>query len=125
VPPLPLRLAVVALALVPAAVEGRRDYGRAVAAAIIGSLLATPYLNWQDLGQLVLAGWLVLGSALPRWGRWAMAPSYLAVACPAGAIPPLCAAGVWLAGLAALAGRSALADRSASRSRSPAREPTS
>ena len=27
-------------------------------------MLATPYLNWADLGQLLLAGWLTAGELL-------------------------------------------------------------
>ena len=99
-PSLPVRAVVAVLGLIPALLDGRERYGRALAAAIAGSLLATPYLNWQDLGQLILAGWLVLDSAPPRWLRWAFVPGYLAVAYPAGPLPPLCTA---LLGLMALA----------------------
>jgi hypothetical protein len=76
-----------------------------VAAAIAGSVLATPYLNWADLGQLLLAGWLVLGTSPPAWARWAMAPSYVALAYPAAGygLPPICAAAFWLIALALLA----------------------
>jgi hypothetical protein len=102
-PALPLRTAIAALALVPALFEGGPRYGRAVAAAVAGSLLVTPYLNFQDLGLLVLAGWLVLGTSPPRWTRWAMVPSYVAVAYPAGGVPPMSVAGFWVIALSLLA----------------------
>jgi hypothetical protein len=105
VPTLPLRGAIAVVALVPALFEGRQRYGRAVAAAIAGSVLATPYLNWADLGQLLLAGWLVLGTSPPAWARWAMVPSYVAIAYPVPGygLPPICAAAFWLLALALLA----------------------
>src|SRR5437879_1337163 len=47
VPTLPIRAVIALLALVPALFEGARKYGRAVAAAVAGSLLGTPYLIGQ------------------------------------------------------------------------------
>ena len=105
-PVLPLRAAIVVVALVPAVVEGRTRYGRAAAAAVGGSLLATPYLNAQDLSLLIVAGWFALQAGLPRWARWVMVPSYVAVAFPAGPFPPLSVEVVWLLALAFLALRS-------------------
>jgi Glycosyltransferase family 87 len=108
----PLRAAIVLLALTPALFEGAARHGRAVAAAVIGSELSAPYLNNQDLGILVVAGWLVLRCGLPRWARWALVPSYLAVTIPAGPLPragqlvvvaPLTTAAFWLLALAAIA----------------------
>jgi hypothetical protein len=105
-PALPLRAAIVVLALVPALFDGRARYGQAAAAAVVGSLLATPYLNAQDLGLLIVAGWLALQAGLPSWARWAMVPSYVAVAFPAGPLPPLSIEVVWLLALALVAVRS-------------------
>jgi hypothetical protein len=109
-PVLPLRAAIVVLALVPGVMarglEGRSRYGRAAAAAVVGSLLATPYLNAQDLSLLIVAGWFALQAGLPRWARWLMVPSYVAVAYPAGPFPPLSVEVVWLLALAFVALRS-------------------
>src|SRR5205807_6267712 len=101
----PLRAVIVGLALLPALFEGGPRYGRAVAAAVVGSLLCTPYLNNQDLSILVVAAWLALGTGLPAWARVALLPSYVAVAMPAGPYPhhgdlmviaPLVVAVFWL-----------------------------
>jgi len=137
VPTLPLRAAILLLALVPAVCEGRRRYGRAAAAAIVGGLLLTPYLNVQDLGLLVPAAWFALSAGLPRWARWAMPPSYVLVTftLSAGALLPLSVEVFWLLALALLAlvpwlvdtgaGGRPSRERYLSRSRSPAGDPAS
>ena len=108
----PVTGVVAVLALVPAILEGAARYGRAVAAAVVGSVLCTPYLNNQDLSILILAGWLALGTGLPAWARWGLLPGYVAVTLPAGPLPhrgdltvlaPLAAALCWTAALALLA----------------------
>jgi hypothetical protein len=38
-----------------------------MAAGIIGSLLATPYLGFQDFLMLIVAGWLVLRAGATTW----------------------------------------------------------
>jgi hypothetical protein len=38
-----------------------------IAAGIVGSLLATPYLGFQDFLMLIVAGWLVLRGGATRW----------------------------------------------------------
>jgi hypothetical protein len=86
VPALPLRAAILVLALAPALCEGRPRYGRAVAGAVLGSVLTTPYLIGHDLTSLAVAGFLVLGTDPPPWARWAMLPSYVALATPLAAL---------------------------------------
>ncbi|TMC54914.1 MAG: DUF2029 domain-containing protein [Chloroflexi bacterium] len=54
-------LAVVVLTLV-AAWRQRRSPERVVAIGILGSLLFTPYLGFQDFLMLIVAGWLVIRS---------------------------------------------------------------
>lgn len=64
--------------------------GAALAAGILGSLLAAPHLNLQDLTLLVVAAWALwpAGLALTRW-RW-LAAGWLAVELGAGTgIPAL------------------------------------
>jgi hypothetical protein len=38
-----------------------------MAAGIVGSLLFTPYLGFQDFLMLIVAGWLVLRSGATPW----------------------------------------------------------
>jgi hypothetical protein len=38
-----------------------------MAAGIVGSLLATPYLGFQDFVMLVVAGWLVVRAGANAW----------------------------------------------------------
>ncbi len=38
-----------------------------MAAGILGSLLATPYLGFQDFLMLVVAGWLVVRAGATGW----------------------------------------------------------
>jgi hypothetical protein len=119
-PALPLRALVAALALVPALFDGARRHGRAVAAAVAGSMLSSPYFNNEDLALFVVAGWLALGCGLPRWARRAAMPTYLVLLVPPGFEPragqpavvaPVAAAAFWLVALAVLATVPWLVDR--------------
>jgi hypothetical protein len=38
-----------------------------IAAGIVGSLLFTPYVGFQDFAMLVVAGWLLLRTELSPW----------------------------------------------------------
>ncbi len=61
------QVVVVAVTLV-AAWRHRRDGPEVpMAAGIVGSLLATPYLGFQDFLMLVVAGWLVLRAGATSW----------------------------------------------------------
>jgi len=61
------QLVVVAVALIAA--WRRRGEGPEIpmAAGIVGSLLATPYLGFQDFLMLIVAGWLVLRAGATSW----------------------------------------------------------
>jgi hypothetical protein len=61
-----------------AAAWRRRTSGIAVpvACALIGSMLVTPYLHWQDLATLLLAGAIALHGPLDRWSRLILAAGY-------------------------------------------------
>lgn len=61
--------ALVALALSLAAAWRWRGRGTAIpiAAGIVGSLLFTPYVGFQDFAMLVLAGWLVMREQPAPW----------------------------------------------------------
>jgi hypothetical protein len=48
-----------------------------VAAALIGSMLITPYLHYQDLSALLLAGAIALHGRLDRWQRGLLVVGYL------------------------------------------------
>jgi Glycosyltransferase family 87 len=69
--------ATVALAAIAAAWR-QRTSGIAVpvACALIGSMLVTPYLHWQDLATLLLAGAIALHGPLDRWSRLILAAGY-------------------------------------------------
>jgi Glycosyltransferase family 87 len=75
-----IRPVILALALAPAILTGARRYERALAAAVLGGFLLTPYLNAEDLTLLFLCAWLLLGTETPAWMRLAMAVSYPVVA---------------------------------------------
>jgi alpha-1,2-mannosyltransferase len=61
------QLAVVAAALVAAWRRRREGPEIPMAAGIVGSLLATPYLGFQDFLMLIVAGWLVLRAGATSW----------------------------------------------------------
>jgi hypothetical protein len=67
-----------AVLLTVAAAYRRRAEGVAipVACALIGSMLVTPYLHWQDLATLLLAGGIALHGALDRWQRRILVAGY-------------------------------------------------
>jgi hypothetical protein len=48
-----------------------------VAAALIGSMLITPYLHYQDLSALLLAGAIALRGRLDGWQRGLLVVGYL------------------------------------------------
>jgi Glycosyltransferase family 87 len=48
----------------------KRGPGLTLAVALVGGLAASPYVHWDDITMLGLAGWLYLRSPLHRWG-WA------------------------------------------------------
>ena len=48
-----------------------------VAAALVGSMLITPYLHYQDLSALLLAGGIALHGPLDRWQRGPLVAGYL------------------------------------------------
>jgi alpha-1,2-mannosyltransferase len=98
----PLQLVIACLALVPALAGGGRSAEPALAAAIAGSLLATPYLNPEDSAILVPCAWLVLRARPTRWVGPALLLSYPAVALRnvTGPGPVLAVEAFWVAALA-------------------------
>lgn len=68
-----------AVALTIAVAYRHRAEGAAipVAAALVGSMLITPYLHYQDLSALLLAGGIALHGSLDRWQRTLMVIGYL------------------------------------------------
>jgi hypothetical protein len=72
-----------------------------IAAGLVGTVLASPYVNYYDLAALLLAAWLVLRTQ-PRGWRRAMIPAlYLPVyLAPLWAWPAVLAEAVWLVALA-------------------------
>ena len=78
-----VRLVIVAVALV-SAFRLRRSPGLAIAAGILGSLLATPYLHAADLCLLAAAAWIVWAErSSPAW-RLPLAAGWLAASPFAG-----------------------------------------
>ena len=61
------QVVVVAIALLAAWRQRRGGPEIPIAAGIVGSLLATPYLGFQDFLMLVVAGWLVLRAGANAW----------------------------------------------------------
>ncbi len=57
-----VQVLVVSVTLLAAWRSRHGDPGTAIAAGIVGSLLFTPYVGFQDFAMLVLAGWLVVRS---------------------------------------------------------------
>jgi hypothetical protein len=62
-----VQVLVVAVALLAAWRHRGRGPEIPMAAGIVGSLLATPYLGFQDFLMLVVAGWLVLRAGATAW----------------------------------------------------------
>ncbi len=70
--------AIVALATVLAAWRHRhRDAGVAIAAGIVGSLLFTPYVGFQDFAMLFVAGWLILRAVATDWQMGNLAAGFV------------------------------------------------
>lgn len=69
----------VAVALTIGVAYRHRSEGAAipVAAALVGSMLITPYLHYQDLSALLLAGGIALHGRLDRWQRGVLVAGYL------------------------------------------------
>jgi len=61
------QVVVVAIAVVAAWRHRHQGPEIPIAAGIVGSLLATPYLGFQDFLMLVLAGWLVVRAGANAW----------------------------------------------------------
>jgi hypothetical protein len=72
-----------------------------MAAGIVGSLLFTPYLGFQDFLMLIVAGWLVLKSGATHWqvGLLVVGYALLELALLVLAIPILLAEAVLLGSL--------------------------
>ena len=98
----PVMLAITGLALVPALAGGEGSAELGLAAAVVGSLLATPYLNPEDSAILVPCAWLVLRAHPGRWVGPALLLSYPAVALRnvTGPDPVLAIEALWLVALA-------------------------
>lgn len=105
VPVFGLRAVIAVAALLPALLEGAQRYERAVVAAVLGSLLITPFLNAQDLALLVPCGWLLLRSEGTAWMRLPMMATWAILALepwidlPGTALILLAAEAGWLAAL--------------------------
>ncbi len=86
---LPKLLAAAAVALVTAASAWRQRMSsdRMIAAGIIGSLLAAPYLHLQDLLLLAVAGSLLLAAGAGQWERRYLAIGYLQAALAISLLP--------------------------------------
>jgi hypothetical protein len=72
-----------------------------MAAGIVGSLLFTPYLGFQDFLMLVVAGWLLLRTQLTHWRVGLLVAGYvlLQLALVVMAIPILLAEALLLVSL--------------------------
>ena len=73
-----------------------------MAAGIVGSLLATPYLGFQDFLMLIVAGWLVLRGGATTWqvGLFVVGYALLQLSLVVMAIPILLAEAAFLISLA-------------------------
>jgi hypothetical protein len=70
--------AIVALATVLAAWRHRhKGIGIPIAAGIVGSLLFTPYVGFQDFAMLFVAGWLVLRKDASDWQMGMLAAGFV------------------------------------------------
>jgi hypothetical protein len=50
-----------------------------LASGLIGSMLIAPYLHWQDLATLLLAGGIALHGRLDRWTQGSLVAGYAVV----------------------------------------------
>ncbi len=96
------QVVVVAVALLAAWRRRARGPELAMAAGIVGSLLATPYLGFQDFLMLIVAGWLVIRGGGTAWqvGLLVVGYALLEVALVVLAIPILLAEAALLISLA-------------------------
>jgi hypothetical protein len=99
------QVVVVAVALLAAWRHRRQGPEVPMAAGIVGSLLATPYLGFQDFLMLVVAGWLVLRGGATSWQVALLVIGYalLQLALLVLAVPILLAEAVLLGSLVARA----------------------
>jgi len=102
-----MQLMVVAVALFAAWRHRGQGPEVPMAAGIVGSLLATPYLGFQDFLMLVVAGWLVLRAGATHWqvGLLVLGYALLELALVVLAIPILLAEAALLISLAWRAGQ--------------------
>jgi len=95
---------VVVVAMTLLAAWRRRGSGPELpmAAGIVGSLLATPYLGFQDFVMLIVAGWLVIRGGATAWQVALLVVGYalLQLSLVVLAIPILLAEAALLASLA-------------------------
>ena len=75
-PALPVRIVVAVVALVAAVRARAGRWEPALAAALLGSLLVTPYVNDEDLIVLLVAAWLLIGRRARRPALLALLVSY-------------------------------------------------
>jgi hypothetical protein len=96
------QIAVVAVTLLAAWRRRGRGPELPMAAGIVGSLLVTPYLGFQDFLMLIVAGWLVIRGGATAWQIALLVVGYalLQLALIVLAIPILLAEGLLLASLA-------------------------
>jgi alpha-1,2-mannosyltransferase len=96
-----VQVLVVAIALLAAWRHRGEGPELPMAAGIVGSLLATPYLGFQDFLMLVVAGWLVLRAGATAWqvGLLVVGYALLQLALVVLAIPILVGEGLLLLSL--------------------------
>jgi hypothetical protein len=96
------QVAVVAVTLLAAWRHRRGGPELPMAAGIVGSLLATPYLGFQDFLMLVVAAWLVLRAGATIWqvGLFVVGYGLLQLSLVVMAVPILLAEALLLASLA-------------------------
>jgi hypothetical protein len=96
------QVAVVAVTLVAAWRHRQGGPELPMAAGIVGSLLATPYLGFQDFVMLVVAAWLVLRGGATTWqvGLFAAGYALLQLSLVVMAVPILLAEAAFLISLA-------------------------
>jgi len=96
------QVAVVAVTLLAAWRRRARGPELPMAAGIVGSLLATPYLGFQDFLMLIVAGWLVLRGGATTWqvGLFVIGYALLQLSLVVMALPILLAEAAFLISLA-------------------------
>jgi alpha-1,2-mannosyltransferase len=71
-----VQAAVAATTLFAAWRNRKRGPGLPIAAGIVGSLLFTPYVGFQDFAMLLVAGWLILRSGAAGWQLGILVPGF-------------------------------------------------